>query len=495
MKKNVVVIGGGLGGLSAAVACAQNGHSVTLLEKQPSLGGYGISFSRKGYVFDPSLHATPCGANGDHFHFLIQQLGISNDVSFIKIQKGFKTFLGDFSFDLSTDYSVLLHDLIRAFPASEKGLLQLDRDVKRFAPLYHSVIEGLASPLSIAMNFVPKIPSFLFHANTSTHDYLSGYISDKTLRAILFHPSIFFGIPMKQFPSVNFLLMFYLIFIKGLYTIRGGGNALSLALESRLKKLGVTVCTNTEVTSITLSKGRAVGVLTNNNGFIQGDDFIANVNTPTLVKGLIGIKHFPASYVKTFNSLRPSLSLLQLHCGLNCATSQCGITNHITTVFPDADVDKYLESRSNDLFPAGYSIIAPHIADVASSMPKKSVLSILGGVSSSVWLSLPKKKYLDEKKRCQDRFLEIVGMHFPDITSQCEVIDCATPKTFLRYTGNPDGAILGFDCSLGMQRKIMAISHMPIRNIFLASAWTDKLGGYMQVVSAGISAAKKCGKA
>jgi len=494
MKKNVVVIGGGLGGLSAAVACAQNGHTVTILEKQSHCGGYAISFSRQGFVFDPSLHATPCGAIGDYFYTLIQQLGISDDITFLKIQKGFKTFLGDFSFDLSTDYSAFIHDLIQTFPEEKRGLAQLDRDIKRFAPLYHRVLEGMANPLSIAMHFVPKIPSFLYHANTSTYDYLCRYISNKTLCAILFHPSIFFGIPMKQFPAINFMLMFYLLCVKGMYTIQGGGNALSLALISRSKALGVTIRTNSEATSVKMSDGLAVGVQTSDNAFFEADAIISNVNTPALIRKLIGVDHFPSAYITALGDLRPSLSLLQLHCGLNCTTSACGITNHITTIFPDADIDKYLGSRNSDLFPAGYSIIAPQISDPAFFSSEKPVLSILGGVSSSLWLALSENKYRDEKRKCQDMFLESVAKRFPAISSHCAVLDCATPKTFARYTGNPDGAILGFDCSLGTQRKIMAISRLPIRNVFLANAWTGKLGGYMQVIKAGIDAAKKCEK-
>jgi phytoene dehydrogenase-like protein len=492
MSKRVVIIGGGLGGLSAGVACAQAGCDVALFEKQPRTGGYAVSFSRNGFTFDPSLHAAPAAGSGQAFETLLSGLGIAGEVDFLKINKGFLARLGERSFEIPTDFDALKEELSLTFPSERAGLARFHADIMRHAPLYYETVEGRLSPFAIATRFVPKVPSFLVHAGTSTREYLSRFISDTALCALLYHPAIFYGIPMHSFPAVNFMIMYYLLFVKGMYTIRGGGSKLSAALHNRLVKLGGEITVSADVTRVRIARGRAVAVTTSDGTEIAADAVIANVNTPALVHSLVGDDSFPARYVRTLASLRPSLSLLQLHIGLNCPLAITGISNHITTVFPDADLDRCLSGRDTDLVPNGFSIIAPTVTDDAAAPAGRSVISVLGGVSSEKWKALSESAYCDEKMRSVDELLSLIDKLYPAVRPHCAVADCATPRTFERYTQNPGGAILGFDCRLGNHRKIMRISRVPVRNLYCASAWTDRLGGYMQVVKAGIVAAKKC---
>jgi phytoene dehydrogenase-like protein len=492
MNNHVVIIGGGLGGLSAGVACAQAGCSVTLLEKQPRTGGYSVSFSRGGFTFDPSLHAAPAAGSGQAFDALVSALGIAGKVDFLKINKGFLARLGPRSFEIPSDFAALKDGLSAAFPSDRKGLSKFHADIMRHAPLYYETVEGMLSPFAIATRFVPKVPSFLYHAGTSTHAYLSRFISDPVLRALLYHPAIFYGIPMKAFPAINFMIMYFLLFVKGMYTIKGGGSMLSAALHDRLVELGGKIAVGTEVTKIKVSCGRVAAVVTSGGTEIPADAIIANVNTPALVHSLLGDDVVGARYARTLNSLSPSLSLVQVHVGLDCPLASTGISHHITTVFPDADLDQCLDSRDADLVPRGFSIIAPTATDDTAAPPGRSVICVLGGVSSEKWKALSESRYRDEKERCTDELLGRIDKLYPAVRARCAVADCATPRTFERYTGNPGGAILGFDCSLGSHRKIMRVSRVPVRNLLCASAWTDRLGGYMQVVKAGIVAAKRC---
>jgi len=492
MSKHVVIVGGGLGGLSAGVACAQTGCSVTLIEKQNRTGGYAVSFSRGGFTFDPSLHAAPAAGRGGPFDLLMHELGIARNINFLKINKGFHARLGSFAFQIPVEYRDLLDALSAAFPLQRKGLAAFGADLLRFAPLYYDTVEGLLSPFAVATRFVPRVPSFLYHAGTSTHSYLSRFISDPVLLALLYHPAIFYGIPMRRFPAVNFMIMFYLLCVKGMYTIKGGGSALTSALDDRLRRLGAKIVTGSEVTRIRIVRGRAMAVETRDGQTIAADGIIANVNTPHLIHNLVGDGNIPARYGKALARLKPSLSMVQLHLGLDCPLMSTGLSSHITTIFPDADLDTCLRSRDTDVAPKGFSIIAPTATDESAAPVGKTVLSVLGGVSSEKWTSLSDNDYRNEKKKCTDAVLETLFAQYPSVKSHCAVVDCATPRTFQRYTNNPGGAILGFDCSLGMHRTIMKVSCLPIRNLYLASAWTDRLGGFMQVVKAGITAARKC---
>jgi phytoene dehydrogenase-like protein len=139
----------------------------------------------------------------------------------------------------------------------------------------------------------------------------------------------------------------------------------------------------------------------------------------------------------------------------------------------------------------GYSIIAPGINDPQPESRNESIVCIIGGVSPNQWMGLSSSEYKQKKDQWTEAMISSVEAVYPSFGKHCVVTDLATPHTFSRYTANPAGAILGFDCSLGMHRPMMKISRPPIRGLYIANAWTKNLGGFRQSMKAGRDAAKQ----
>jgi len=491
MSKDVVIIGGGLGGLSAGVILAQAGHRVVILEQQQRVGGYAVAFRRGRFIFDLALHVVPAGAPGELFYNLISELGLENDVSFIRLKDGFRVYLGDYVFQIPNDFQAFFASLSKEFPSERRGIELFQKDLLRYAPIYSDVLNGQANFYQVISAFVPKIPVFLKHTRISTEDYLSRFFSNRRLKALLYQAAVFFGIPMKEFPAINFILMFYLLYSTGMFTIHGGGQALTQSLENRLQALGATVLKGRRVDKVIVEKKRAVAVCTSDGTEYPAGAVISNVNTPVLVKKLVGKSHFPSTYLATINTLKPSLSVVQMHIGLDCDVRDIGISNHITMVFPTDDIDACISRQRESQLLQGFSILARGITDPQNTGKNESVVNITGGVSADRWLSLSEDKYKQAKKECTNHILSLLQNIFPKVDSHCDTIDLATPRTFNHFTGNPAGAIMGFDCSLGMHRSIRQVSRLPIKNLYLASAWTKKLGGFLPSMTAGVEAARK----
>jgi len=494
MTKRVIVVGGGLGGLSAAVALAQQNIGVTLLEAQPQIGGYAVSFSRQGWTFDPALHVTAGGGAGQEFRRLVDGLGLGDAVRFLPLPEGFRVRLGAFDFSLPNDYAAIFERLGAAFPDECEGLRLFRRDLEAHVSAYAPLFAADVSKWRSVPAFLPRLPAFLKHSATSTKDYLAQFVHTPRLAALLFQCSVFMGIPADEFPAVNFMMMFHVLFGGGLSTIAGGGQSLSRALERRLLELGGEVVCRCPVARINLSGGSAVSVATKAGRVYPAAAVVAGVSLPTLAHELIGDAHLPASWLKGLETLNPSLSLLVLSLGIDCPPQAVGIGHHLTMVFPDADIDACMRRQRGGRTVEGFSVTAHAVTEPGIAPPERSTVVVAAGTNSGAWIDLGDEEYRRAKQATVSEIMVQLETLYPGLGARVRVTDLATPRTLRRYTGNPAGAILGFACRMGVHRPLLAASSLPVRRLALASAWTDKMGSFLQVVKAGVAAAEKTAK-
>jgi phytoene dehydrogenase-like protein len=488
---DVVVIGAGLGGLAGGVRLLQRGHRVTLLEKEPRVGGYAVSFSRQGFTFDLALHVVPAGGPGQEFAAMIETLGLSATVSFIRLREGFRVHLGDYRFQMPDDYDGLLESLACQFPAEKDGLRLFAEDLERYASIYARVFDITVPWYRSIPAFLPKIPAFLWHSMLPAKSYLQRFFTDERLIAILFQPAAFMGIPMRDFPTVNFMMMFSLLMKKGMYTIAGGGQRLTDGLKERFLERGGVLCTKTSAEKIVIAKKKAVAVLLRDGRQIPCDGVIAGNNLHDIVNNLIGRSYFSKNYCRNLDTLQPSVSVMALNLGLDCPPKDLGMDCHIAMVFPDADIDGCFAGQCGQREPTGFSLTAHGNSDQEWSKTNGHTLSIIGGTAPEMWLTMNEAQYSQEKKRVGRELIAMAERHYPGLQDHIVAMDLATPRTMARYTGNPLGAIMGLNCTIGTHRHILKAVKMPIPNVVIGSAWTNRLGGFMQSVKSGILAAER----
>jgi prolycopene isomerase len=77
---------------------------------------------------------------------------------------------------------------------------------------------------------------------------------------------------------------------------------------------------------------------------------------------------------------------------------------------------------------------------------------------------------------------------FPNLSASIDVLEAASPLTNARFTGNPAGAIYGFEQSVGNSGLQRWPVRTPLRGLYLASAWSTPGGGYIGAQTAGLNA-------
>ena len=249
----VVVIGGGISGLATAALLATEGHSVTVLEKQDTVGGRAGSWSEDGFRFDagPSWYLMPEVI--DHYFRL---LGSSADeqLDLVKLDPGYR--LLSEGYPEPVDVPAERHRVVELFERLEPGAgAKLEQYLDSAADTYtmatrrflYSTFESFTSLLTPdVLGRLPRLGRLLLEP---LHNYARRYVSDPRLQQILEYPAVFLGTSPFTAPSM-YHLMSHLDLDDGVLYPMGGFTRLVDALEGLARNAGVTITTGAEVTGI-----------------------------------------------------------------------------------------------------------------------------------------------------------------------------------------------------------------------------------------------------
>ena len=194
-KSSAVVIGAGLGGLSAAMRLGAKGYSVTIIDRLDRVGGRGSSVTKNGFRFDlgPTILTVP-----QVFEKLWADCGreFSADVNLVPLDPFYEIRWQDGSrFQVWRDEKDMLAEVTRNFPQDLKGYLKFLGDCEK---RYVFGFEGLGrKPMNKLWDLVKELPGFIrLRADRSVYAHVSARVKDPKFRmALSFHPLFIGGDP------------------------------------------------------------------------------------------------------------------------------------------------------------------------------------------------------------------------------------------------------------------------------------------------------------
>ncbi|WP_248723638.1 NAD(P)/FAD-dependent oxidoreductase [Seonamhaeicola sp. ML3] len=262
MKKTILIIGSGFSSLAASCYLAKAGYEVTILEKNATIGGRARQLKKDGFTFDigPTWYWMP-----DVFERFFNDFNKkpSDYYTLDKLSPAYSVYFG--KNDLITiDDS--LEKISETFESNEKGsALSLKKFIHKAKTNYDIAIKDLVykpgvSPLElVSLTTMTRLNQFVSNVK---RDVRKRFKSDK-LRKILEFPVLFLGAKPSNTPSFyNF--MNYADFGMGTFHPKKGMYQVILAMEQLAKDLGVKIQTNSAVSKINVSKGKALSVIANN---------------------------------------------------------------------------------------------------------------------------------------------------------------------------------------------------------------------------------------
>jgi len=310
--KTVIVIGAGIGGITAAIHLAKQGLQVTVMEKNASPGGRCDRISKDGHHFDtgPTLLVMPLIYESE-FDALGSSLRGSLDL--IKVDPTYHLVFDDGSqMALTSDLNSLQNQLEAIEPGSFQGFLRYLDEGRRH---YHLSIEKLVYPdFRTAFDFF-KLGnlSLLFQVKPLAKHYanMSSYFANPRLKAAFSFQDVYMGLSPFEAPA-TFSMMPYTELEHGVWYPKGGMYQIVEVLMSLARETGVDFNFEAAVEQIVVDGKQARGVVVDGQR-MEADAVLANADLPYVYQNLLPHD----KHVKKLERKRYSCSVISFFWGVD----------------------------------------------------------------------------------------------------------------------------------------------------------------------------------
>lgn len=255
---DTIVIGAGLGGLTAGAKLATAGQDVLVLEKHTIPGGYATTFQRGDSEFEVSLHEIDGLDEGDPKRDVFEELGVFEAVDFEPVPD-YRVSHGDAELTLPHGRDDMEAALVREFPAEADGIerffdviCRIREDISEFPMSGGSLRTLLTAPFNS--------PTLLRYRNTTLGEFLDSLVDDERLKLLLSYNYAYYNDDPYTLALPFFAAGQGSYLAGGGHYVKGGSQALSNHLAAVVEDAGGSVELGRLVTDIVVEDGHATGV-------------------------------------------------------------------------------------------------------------------------------------------------------------------------------------------------------------------------------------------
>jgi prolycopene isomerase len=499
---DVIVIGSGVGGLTAAALLSKLGYSVCVLEREPRPGGYLAGFRRKNFLFDTAIHwLNQCFPGG--MVFKIFDI-IGGDYPAAKPQERIRRYKGEgFDYLLTNNPDELRDQLIADFPHEKQGILRFFKAAYKLGHSFHNFSSVFRSEES--MNFweklknkkklisfgIPFIPYLRFTGEKGLETGLNKFFKDKRLHRLFASDTELLGclVPIGWAYFGDFQS-----------PPKGGSQSIPHWLQHVVGFFRNDLFLKSTVKEIILNGNRCEGVKFIRDGkeySVRSKYVIAACDLETLYEKMLPKNIIPEKLKLKLKQAELYPSSVTVSIALDCTTESLGFREELLHL-----VD---ENESFDAFASGdplkseLSILPPSLRDPSLAPEGMGTLTIYMPAYmdfNNEWQTGKDKEgnyirgtdYNKLKIEIAEALIGRVEEKIaPGLRSHILFYEVATPVTHWRYTGNRNGSMMGAKPGRkNMQNKI-AHYQTPVKGLLLGGHWAELGGGVPIAAKAGIN--------
>ena len=493
---DVIVVGAGNAGLSAAAHMAKSGYKTLLLEQHNIPGGSATSFRRGRFEFELSLHE-------------LAQVGTEENPGTMR------ELFADLGADVDwrhedSTFHVVCTDPEEPFDADmpcgvQEFIAEMERQVPGCAPsvqlLFQYGMQGMKEMGAFSSGQVAPADmpatcgTFMRMASISADEGMDLLGIPKKAQHIL---STYWGYMGEPTDTMSFMVFAMLLIV---YVVYGAGmpgkfsHELSLSIEKVVRDNGGDVWYNCAVDKILVKDGKAYGVAVNGKE-IYSDHIICNVYPNIAYGSMIDTDEVPVQEVKKINAREVAQSFVTVYLGLNKTPEELGIKDY--TLFLEKyaySVDQYQSCCGVDNH--GMVVVNCLNLVVPECTPEGTCqLFFTTAAYGDDWAKVKPEDYRATKLRVADELIsfyeETTGN---SIKPYIEEIEVASPVSFARYLRTPNGTPYGYRSqpwdNMYIRSMNLAKEDQSIEGLRFCGAFGERTDGYSSNYLCGQSAANR----
>ena len=468
MSKKVVIIGGGIAGLSAGIYAAMNGFETEIIEMSAVAGGQCTAWDRKGYRFDYCLHWL-VGTSQGAFHEIWKETNVINNETEIIDHEIHSRILDDEGneFLIYSNIDRWEKYLIELAPEDKASIQRMCTDMRKSALLEPF---ALAPELRSPLDYVKILPQMLPVLNVIRKfgRMTCGEYFDKLNFKSKRIKSVFFSLyGNRDFSALAFIFMLGWYNQKNAGYIKGGSYPLAQRMVEKFNKLGGKLSYKKKVEKVIVENNVAKGVLLSDGSTIHADYVIGTADGYSTIFKMLDAKYMSKEIDFAYKNWELFTPIVQVSFGIN------KVIPSNSPIIINISKDKMIGKTTLE---NGYSVMN-YSFDTTMAPVGKTTIILRFDSPWKLWENMDAKEYKAEKLQIKKDATDHLEKEHPGITEFIEVVDVATPKTDVKYTGVKDGAYEGFMPSKDNMMKSLKMQLPGLQNFYMAGQWLFPGGG------------------
>lgn len=472
-KEKIIIIGGGISGLSAGIYGQRNGYDTEIYEKNPNLGGLCSSWKRDGMNIDGCIHWMTGTKKGTEIRLMWDELEAFKDEDIIRADN-----FGSIEYEGTTitfwcDLKRLEKELLEISPKDKKYIKRMIFMIYKIQnmPLPTDIplsAMSLKRKLKFVLTVFPYLKMYVYTKKMQRGDYAKKFKSPALRYA-------FENIVPGDGNLYSTLYAYGTVALGNGGVLKGGSSRLISNMVDKYKNEGGVINRAKEIKRIIIENKTAVGVELNDGEIVKADHIISAcdiVETYRLLNYEYTIKGFDKRLRNPVNYPIPSCVYISFKINLK-EYEKLGKSNVFLFKTPSYMVGK----REQNVIPLRVYSYDPNF--IVGDDVLGTVLIHQSENDYRYWQELYKKpeQYKNEKERIGQMVLNRIEEKFPSLKGRISLIDVCTPITYNRYTNSYCGSYMPFAYT-SKGTIYYSNGKIPgIKNLKLAGQWMVMPGG------------------
>jgi len=429
---DVIIIGGGLGGLQCGYLLSKEGMKVCLLDKNSRFGGMIQSFVRDGVVFNTGLNYTESLAEGEVLHRYFKLFGLIGNLTLKQLDQD-KTeiiCLGDNEYIIPQGHDRYVDALSSYFPSERKAIVEYMhklKDVCHSFPLYR------LSPDYTGASYESP------YMQICAADYIDSITQNEDLRGVLAGNNILHA-GQREASALHTHALINYSFIKSAWRIKEGGSGLANVLVNGIKSNGGDVYRDAEVTKLNVKDGLIHSASLENGEIIKTKNVISSLHPKSLM-ALIEAPDIKKVYRNRIMAQKDSIGMFSVYIALKENVIPYQNYNH--HVFKSNNV----WTTDSEEWPQNYLMYTQYNQKTNDFANGITIISYMKYSEVEKWATTRVENrgadYEEFKTQKAEQLITMAEQRIPELRKSIKRYYTSTPLTYRDYTGSFEGSAYG----------------------------------------------------